>query len=65
MSSTLTIPRLSFFKEECCMFSATFISFRSKDSLQKELDKIVEKYEKKTCNNKTIYYDSINEITIS
>ncbi len=64
MSSTLTIPRLSFFKEECCMFSATFISFRSKDSLQKELDKIVEKYEKKTCNNKTIYYDSINEITI-
>lgn len=64
LSTTLTVPRLSFFKEECCMFSATFKSFRSKNSLQKELDKIIEKYEKKTCNNKTIYYDSANEITI-
>lgn len=64
MASTLIIPRLSFFEKECCMFSTTFRSFRSVDSLQKELNKIMKKYEKKTCNNKTVYYDSKNKITI-
>jgi hypothetical protein len=61
----LKVPKLSSFKEECCMFSATFKSLRSKLSLQMELDKIMSNYEKKICNNKTIYYNEKQDITIT
>ena len=61
----LEVPKFSSFEKECCMFSATFKSFRSKLSLQKELDTIINNYEKKTCNNKTIYYDKNHNITIT
>lgn len=61
----LEVPKLSFFKKDCCMFSSTFKSFRSKLSLQKELDKMIDSYEKRTCNNKPIYYNKDNDITIT
>lgn len=61
----LKVPRLSFFKEECCMFSLTFKSFKSIFTLKLELNNIMNKYEKMTCNNKTYYYDEKNNITIS
>ncbi|MDD2377710.1 MAG: hypothetical protein PHD10_02745 [Bacilli bacterium] len=61
----LKVPKLSSFEEECCMFSATFKSFRSKSSLQRELDKIMNSYEKKICNNRTIYYNEKQDITIT
>lgn len=60
----LEIPRLSVLKEECCMFSATFKSFRSTYILKEELNKIMDKYEKISCNNKIYYYDKENDITI-
>lgn len=65
MQSSLTIPKLSTFKEECCMFSSTFKSFRSTYILKKELDSIMKKYDKKICNSKTYYYDKENDITIT
>ena len=61
----LTVPKLSIFTEECCMFSSSFKSFSSTFTLQYELDNIMNKYEKYQCNNKTLYYDKINDITIS
>lgn len=65
MASTLIVPKLSSFDFECCMFSANFKSFRSQYILKKELAKIMDNYEKKTCNSKTYYYDSENDITIT
>ena len=65
MASTLIIPKLSIFDDECCMFSANFKSFRSQYVLKKELAKIMDNYEKKTCNSKTYYYDLENDITIT
>ncbi len=65
MVSTLIIPKLSSFDYECCMFSANFKSFRSQYILKKELAKIMDNYEKKTCDSKTYYYDLENDITIT
>lgn len=62
---TLEIPKLSIFKEECCMYSASFKTFRSKSVVQKELDNIINKYEKKICNHRIIYYDKKHDITIT
>jgi len=61
----LEVPKLSMLKEECCMFSATFKSFRSTYILKQELNKIMNKLEKKICNNTIYYYDKENDITIS
>src|SRR5574344_2520856 len=65
MMSSLTIPKLSVFDKECCMFSASFKSYRSVYSLKNELDNIMKKYDKISCNSKTYYYDKKNDITIS
>ena len=65
MMSNLTIPKLSVFDEECCMFSANFKSFRSVYSLKKELNNIMNNYEKISCNSRTYYYDRKNDITIT
>ncbi|MDD2435564.1 MAG: hypothetical protein PHO63_04845 [Bacilli bacterium] len=64
-NATLEIPKLSVFEKECCMFSATFKTFSSKLNIQSELNTIMKKYEKRTCNNKTIYYDKKHNITIT
>lgn len=60
----LKIPKLAFLDDECCMFSANFKSFSSKWVLQMELDNIMNSYDKKTCNNKEIYYNKEQKIAI-
>lgn len=61
---SIEIPRLSILKDECCMFTASFKSFRSTNSLKNEINKMLGKYEKITCGDKTYYYDKKNDITI-
>lgn len=65
MMSNLIIPKLSVFDEECCMFSSNFKSFRSVYSLKKELNNIMNNYEKISCDSRTYYYDRKNDITIT
>lgn len=36
------VPRYSYFKEECCMWSATFYSLRSKKSLDRKIKKYLD-----------------------
>lgn len=64
-SISLTIPKFSIFKQECCMFSISFKSIQSKVILQYQLDNIMKNYEEYVCNNKKYYYDEVNDITIS
>lgn len=61
----LNIPKLSFNLEESELYKAEFTSFKSIFSLERELNSIMQKYEKRTCNNKTIYYDKSQDITIT
>lgn len=61
----LKIPKLSLFKSECCMHSASFTSFSSVLTLKMELNSIMSKYEEYTCNNKNYYYDEKQNITIN
>ena len=60
---SIEVPKLSSLDSECCSYEATFKSIRSKNSLKKELDKIMSKYQKMTCNNETYYFDIKNNIT--
>lgn len=39
------IPKYCYFKSECCMTSATFISFRSKYDLDHEIDEYINEFE--------------------
>ena len=61
---SIEIPRLSIFTDECCMSTASFKSFRSTNSLKKEINKILSKYEKITCDGTTYYYNQKSDITI-
>lgn len=61
----LKVPSLSSFKEECCMYSATFRSFSSVYTIKRQLDSIMNGYEKYECSNKKYYYDKKSNITIS
>lgn len=47
------------------MFYVSFKSFRSIYILDKELDTIMNRYEKKTCGDRIYYYNKVNDITIS
>ncbi|MBQ9072346.1 MAG: hypothetical protein IJY25_04245 [Bacilli bacterium] len=60
----MEVPKLSTLSEECCVYQATFSTLRGKKSIQKELDNMVEKYQKINCNGKTAYYDLANNVTI-
>ena len=60
----MEVPKLSTLSEECCTYEATFSTLRGKSSIQKELDNMVEKYQKINCNGKTAYYDLTNNVTI-
>lgn len=62
---SVEVPRFSFLKDECCMFVATFGSFKSYTTLKLELDNMVSKYEKKSFNGETYYYDKERDITIT
>ena len=64
-SVVLEIPKLSTYeKKNNQSFSISFRSVRSKSVLQKELENIIKGYKMQTCNNKTIYYNEDNNITI-
>ncbi len=63
-SVVLEIPKLSSYKKEDKNFSVSFKSIRSKLILEKELENIIKKYKIQTCNNKTIYYNEEDNITI-
>ena len=63
-SATLTIPKFSIYVKECCMTSVTFKSFQNLKLLQKELDKIMNDYEKINCGENT-YYDKEHDLTIT
>lgn len=39
------IPKYSYFKDECCMTAASFISFRSKKELNKEIKNYLKDFE--------------------
>ena len=62
---TFNVPGFSTFKEECCMFNASFKSIRSTFSIKKELEKELKNYEKVNCNNKTYYYNKNQDFTIT
>lgn len=61
----LTVPLLSFFTEECCMFSANFKSFRGVKSLNNEIKSILNKYKKIECDGKEYYYNDKDNFTIT
>ena len=60
---SIEVPRLSSLDSECCEYEATFKTLRSKSVIKKELDKIMSKYMKVSCNGQTYYYDLSNNIT--
>lgn len=61
----LKAPKFLQLEKECCMFSATFKSFRSQFMLQLELEHMMNDYEKITCHNQTVYYDKKENMTIT
>jgi len=60
----IEVPKLSSLTDECCTYEATLSTLRGKNSIQKELDKMVEKYQEIDCNGKKAYYDLVNNVTI-
>ena len=60
---SIEVPKMSSLDSECCSYEATFKSIRGKNILKKELDTIMSKYQKVTCNSQTYYYDIKNNIT--
>lgn len=61
----LDIPKLMKLKEECCNYSATFSSPRSIGALRKDVEKIINSYEKLNCDGKNYYYNSKENFTIT
>ena len=62
--TTIEVPKLSTLEDECCEYEATFKTFRGRKSIQKELDKMIEKYMEIDCDGKKVYYDMDHDITI-
>lgn len=62
---SLEVPKLSSVKSECCLYSATFKSISSVSVLEEELENIISKYYKITCDNNTYYYNMTDDITIT
>ena len=60
----IEIPSLSSLESECCTYEATFKTLRGKNSIQKELDDMVENYMQIDCNGKKAYYDMTHNVTI-
>lgn len=61
----LDIPKFSSIKDECCLYEATFKSFRSSKVLKRELDKIMNSYMKVSCNGSDYYYNIKSDVTIT
>ena len=60
----LEVPKMSVVESECCTYSATFKTLRGAKIVKKELDDIMNKYEKISCNGSVYYYDRLKNITI-
>lgn len=57
-------PFFSFLDDECCMFMANFTSLKSYATLKFELNNMVRRYQKVTCDDKVYYYDNKNDVSI-
>lgn len=64
LNSSFNIPRFSLYKESKDKNIVTFITIKNKNILKFEMDRIINKLEKKTCHYDTYYYDKENDITI-
>lgn len=60
---SIEVPKLSSLKSECCEYEAIFKTIRGKDVIEKELNNIMNKYMKVSCNGRDYYYDMKNNIT--
>ena len=60
----IEVPSLSSLESECCTYEATFKTLRGKNSIQKELDSMVDSYIEIDCNGKKAYYDMKHDVTI-
>ncbi len=60
----LDVPRFVKLKEECCNYNATFSTPRSLSALKKDIEKIINGYEKMDCDGKTYYYNEKQNYTI-
>lgn len=74
-SLSLKIPAMSFYNKKIKhknnfisdkgnIYTIQFKNFRSKYTIEKELKKILDKYEIKECNNNKIYYNKNDDFTI-
>ena len=61
----LDIPKLSILNEECCMYNASFTTFRSFSSLKLELETILDSYEKLNCDGKDYFYNKEEDFTVT
>ncbi len=61
----LKVPRLSTFKDECCMTVANFTSVRSEFSLKVDIENYLKVLEEITCGENTYYYDKDQDFTIT
>jgi len=61
----IDVPKFSKLSEECCSYKATFTSFRSYTSLKSEMKKIIDSYEKLSCDGKNYYYNKEGDFTIT
>lgn len=62
--TTIEVPKLSSLEDECCNYEATFKTLRGKNSIQKELDNMLESYMEIDCNGKKAYYDMTHNVTV-
>ncbi len=58
-------PKFMKLKEECCSYTATFSSPRSSWSLKKDMENILKNYELLQCEDKTYYYNSKENYSIT
>lgn len=61
----LIVPKLTKLKEECCNYKATFTSIRSIKSLEKEMEQLINSYQKLNCDNKSYVYNEKEDYTIT
>lgn len=60
----LEVPKMARVKSECCSYSATFSCISSVSIIEEELENIMSKYQKISCNGKEYYYNAFEDITI-
>lgn len=61
----LDVPKFMKPKEECCNYSITFSSPRSAWALKKDVEKIINGYERLNCDGKNYYYNAKENYTVT